>query len=217
MTARGNKLLFISTAFVLLALAPPRRAAAQGGPPPVAPAEREAQEGRRQTRQSGPDQLELMRALNLTPEQRARVAEIRRETEERARLNNVRLRRARRALEEAIYAEEADDSAIEARTREVAEAEAARARSRAEAELKVRRVLRPEQLGTFRELRRQAMMEQRRQRRASLGTGPRPGAPRLPRDGRQRPASAVGIPGANTRALPPPPRRQIEPGRRPRP
>jgi Spy/CpxP family protein refolding chaperone len=171
--ARHEKIF--GTALVLLALLVAPRAAAQE---------------RRQRPRPGADRSELMRALNLTPEQRARIAEIRRETEEQVRLNNVRLRRARRALEESIYAESADESAVEARAREVAEAEAARVRARADAELKVRRVLKPEQLVAFRELRRRATLDQRRQRR-----------------------------GANSGALPPRPRRQIERNRRrlPRP
>ncbi|MCA1631547.1 MAG: Spy/CpxP family protein refolding chaperone [Acidobacteria bacterium] len=159
----------ISVAFVaLLALAVAPRTAAQGGAPPAPALDRASQEQQQQT-QAGADQLELMRALNLTPEQRALIAKIRRETEEQTRLDNVRVRRARRALEEAIYAETADESLIETRSREVAEAEAARARTRAGAELKVRRVLKPEQLGTFRELRRQAMLSQRRERQNALG------------------------------------------------
>jgi Spy/CpxP family protein refolding chaperone len=210
--ASRNKIVGAAFSLVALILAP--RAAAQRGAPPVEPDDRAAQQ---QQSPSGADQLELMRALNLTPEQRARIAEIRRETEEQARLNNVRLRRARRALEEAIYAQNADDSVIEARSREVAEAEAARARSRAEAELKVRRVLKPEQLGTFRELRRRAMLDQRQQRRNALGIEPRPAARQLPRDLRQQPAQGVGSPNANTQTLPPRLRRQIERGRRPRP
>ncbi|MCA1643477.1 MAG: Spy/CpxP family protein refolding chaperone [Acidobacteria bacterium] len=162
----------ISVAFVaLLALAVAPRTAAQGGAPPAPALDRASQEQQQQT-QAGADQLELMRALNLTPEQRALIAKIRRETEEQTRLDNVRVRRARRALEEAIYAETADESLIETRSREVAEAEAARARTRAGAELKVRRVLKPEQLGTFRELRRQASPGLRR--RIERGRRPRP-------------------------------------------
>jgi Spy/CpxP family protein refolding chaperone len=172
---------------------------------------------RQQQPQPGADQLELMRALNLTPEQRARIAEIRRETEAQTRLDNMRLRRARRALEEAIYADDADESVVEARSREVAEAEAARVRTRADAELKVRRVLRPEQLGTFRELRRQAMLNQRRQRREALGAEPRPAARQLPRDRRRSAQEGIGNPNANTQTMPPRPPRQIERGRRPRP
>jgi Spy/CpxP family protein refolding chaperone len=213
MIGRRNK---ISAAVVaLLALLVVPRAAAQVDAPAVSSADRAAQE-RRQRAQSGADQSELMRALDLTAEQRARIAAIRRETEERARLDNARVRRARRALEEAIYAESADESLIDARSREVAEAEAARVRARADAELKVRRVLKPEQLGTFRELRRRAMLDARRQRRDALRDGLRPGARRLPRERRQ-PAQGVVAPNANAQTVPAPPRRQIEPGRRPRP
>ena len=194
--ARSNKIPGAALALLALLFAP--RAAAQGGAPSATPAGRAAQEQQQQQSRAGADQSDLMRALNLTPEQRARIAEIRRATEERARLNNVRLRRARRALEEAIYAERADESVIEARSREVAEAEAARVHARAEAELKVRRVLMPDQLAAFRELRRQAALSLRRQRQdARRGVGS----------------------GANSQTLTPRLRRRIERDRRrlPRP
>jgi Spy/CpxP family protein refolding chaperone len=208
---RSNKIFGVS--LVLLALVAAPRAAAQANAQSAPTPDRAAQEQQQQS-QAGADQLELMRALNLSPEQRARIAEIRRETEEQTRLNNVRVRRARRALEEAIYAEHADETVIETRSREVAEAVAARVRTRADAELKVRRVLKPEQLETFRELRRQAMLNQRRQRRNALGVGPRPGARRLMRDRQQQPAQGVGNSNADAQTLTPRQRRRIERNRR---
>jgi Spy/CpxP family protein refolding chaperone len=193
MMVRSKKISGVVVALLSLIVA--QRAAAQPGAPSAPTPERATQEQQQQQPPTGADQLELMRALNLTPEQRARMAEIRRETEEQTRLDNVRLRRARRALEEAIYAAHADESLIEARSHEVAEAEAARARTRAHAELKVRRVLKPEQLETFRELRRRATLNQRQRRRNALG---------------------IGNPRANRQTLTPRLRRQIERGRRPR-
>lgn len=215
---RSNKIFGVSLALLALIVAP-RAAAAQAGAQSVPTPERAAQEQQQQQSQTGADQLELMRALNLSPEQRARIAEIRRETEEQTRLNNVRVRRARRALEEAIYAPNADESVIETRSREVAEAEAARVRTRADAELKVRRVLKPGQLETFRELRRQATLNQRRQRRDALGVEPRPGARRLMRDRQQQPAQGIGNSNADAQTLTPRLRRRIERNRRrlPRP
>jgi Spy/CpxP family protein refolding chaperone len=137
---------------------------------------------------SNADQLGLIRALNLSPEQRAQIAVIRRETEEQSRQITVRVRRARRALEQAIYAEHADEAFIQQRTAEVADAEAARVRMRAEAELKVRRVLTPEQFATFRELRRQAQSVRRRQNALGAGVAPRTGA----RQGLRNPARNNG-------------------------
>ena len=97
----------------------------------------------------------LLRVLNLTPEQRAQIAAIRRETEPQGRLLGARLRQARRALDEAIYAASPDESIIEERVREVGAAQAAIVRLRSLTELSIRRVLSPEQLDAFRRLQRQ--------------------------------------------------------------
>lgn len=135
-------LLFAATAAGVCAQSPP-----QDEPPP-APA---ASESRRRT-----GDRQLMRALNLTPGQRAEIARIRLETRQQNRLIGQRIRRARRALEEAIYSPAVDEQAVEERAREVAAGEAARVRLRAQTELRIRRLLTPEQLDVFRELRRRA-------------------------------------------------------------
>jgi Spy/CpxP family protein refolding chaperone len=106
----------------------------------------------------------LLRALNLTPEQRAQIKAIRRETEPQGRLLGMRLMQARRALDEAIYADNPDDRVIEERVREVGAAQSAVLRMRALTELKIRRVLSTEQLNTFRQLQRRQRMRQQRQR-----------------------------------------------------
>jgi Spy/CpxP family protein refolding chaperone len=108
---------------------------------------------------AGPD---LVRALNLSPEQRTEIARIRREVALQTRAVNIRVRRARLALEEAVYAPVADDALIEQRAAEVAAAEGARARLRAQTELRIRRLLSPEQLNAFRELRLRALARQQR-------------------------------------------------------
>lgn len=102
----------------------------------------------------------LLRVLNLTPEQRAQIKAIRRETEPQGRLLGARLRQARRALDEAIYSDNPDERLVEERVREVSAAQAAVMRLRTFTELKIRRVLSSEQLSTFRQL-------QRRERRAA--------------------------------------------------
>ena len=127
----------------------------------------------------------LMRHLNLTPEQRRRLREIRSQGEPEARGLARRVRLARRALDEAIYADASDEALVEQRVRELSDAQAALLRLRALTELKVGRILTPEQLQAFRELRRRA------QHRQNFQGGPRHsgrgapfGAPeRGPRDG----------------------------------
>jgi Spy/CpxP family protein refolding chaperone len=204
MKTRNTKLLALivplALAFALRASAQKSVAAPQQSPAPstVSPQE--------QTPQPSQGQLELIRALNLTTEQRAQIAQIRQETEEQARQINVRVRRARRALEQAIYADHADESVVQQRSKEVAEAEAARVQMRADAELKVRRVLTPEQFATFRELRRQAQVTQRRQQNDPDATvTQRPAA----RQNQRNPARA----GGNAATVPSLiPRRQRQPG-----
>jgi Spy/CpxP family protein refolding chaperone len=205
----ARKKKFIGVALAMLSLIA-QASSAYAQSPAASPSPQTEQQ---QPSQTNADQLELIRSLNLTDEQRAQIAQIRRETEEQARLVNQRVRRARRALDEAIYTQNADESLIQARTREVADAEAARVKMRSDAELKIRRVLTPEQLGTFRELRRQAQLRQRQQRQQNaLDAGvPRAGAQPPPRS--QQPAQRNGNATA-TRPLTPRQQRQIERGRR---
>jgi Spy/CpxP family protein refolding chaperone len=131
----------------------------------------------------------LLRALNLSPEQRAQIRTIRREVEPQGRLLGMRLRQARRALDEAIYADNPDDRLIEERVREVGAAQSAVLRLRAFTELKIRRVLSTEQLNAFRQLQRRPPMrqEQRRLNQTSPpGDFPDGDAPEPLRNRRQR-------------------------------
>jgi Spy/CpxP family protein refolding chaperone len=117
--------------------------------------------------QRGNAPLGLLRVLNLTPEQRAQISAIRRETEPQGRLLGVRLRQARRALDEAIYSDNPNDGVIEDRVREVSAAQAAITHLRTLTELKIRRVLSPEQLNAFRQLQNQSRTRQQRMNRTS--------------------------------------------------
>ena len=111
----------------------------------------------------------LLSQLNLTPAQVAQMREIREQSVPQAQALTRRLNQARRALDEAIYSDTLDEALVEQRAREVAEAQAEVVRNRAQTELRVRRVLTPEQLQTFRELRFRARREQRIQRRLERG------------------------------------------------
>jgi Spy/CpxP family protein refolding chaperone len=104
----------------------------------------------------------LLRALNLTPEQRVQIVAIRRETEPQGRALGARLRQARRALDEAIYSANPDDAVIEDRVRELGAAQTAVVRLRSLTELRIRRVLSPAQLDAFRRLQRQTRTRPRR-------------------------------------------------------
>ena len=140
-------------------------AAATRAQPPADDSQPPSPEERARPRREAAD-LDLVRALNLSPEQRAEIARIRREVAPQTRAANLRVRRARLALEDAVYAPAADESQIEQRAAGVAAAEGARARLRAQTELRIRRLLTPVQLDAFRELRLRALAEQRERRQS---------------------------------------------------
>ncbi|HEX8129804.1 MAG TPA: periplasmic heavy metal sensor [Pyrinomonadaceae bacterium] len=140
-------------------------------PPAQTPgAERELDARRRGANEGG-----LLRILNLTPEQRAQIGAIRRETEPQGRLLGARLRAARRALDEAIYAASPDEGVIEERVRELGAAQTAVVRLRSLTELRIRRVLSPEQLNAFRRLQRRSRTPRRRMNQLSPPPNDSPG------------------------------------------
>jgi Spy/CpxP family protein refolding chaperone len=127
----------------------------------------------------------LLRVLNLTPEQRAQIKAIRRETEPQGRQLGQRLRQARRALDEAIYSDNPVESVVEERVREVSAAQAAVLRLRTFTELKIRRVLSPEQLNAFRQLQRRPRRQQpQRMNQTSPQTSPQRDSPAASPPGR---------------------------------
>lgn len=147
---------FVAFLLLVCAAATPAQTPADDSQPPL-PEER----ARPRREAAAPD---LVRALNLSPEQRAEITRIRREVAPQTRAANQRVRRARLALEEAIYAATADEARIERSAAEVADAEGARARLRAQTELRIRRLLTAEQLDAFRELRLRALAQRQRAR-----------------------------------------------------
>jgi Spy/CpxP family protein refolding chaperone len=160
---------------VLLAASAAAGARAQDDPPEDLrpPAARPGQP-RVAREEAAPD---LVRALNLSRQQRAEIARIRREVALQTRAANQRVRRARLALEEAVYAPSADGALIDERAAELAAAEGARIRLRAQTELSIRRLLTPAQLDAFRELRLRArarMQGLQDRRPAALPRRPRP-------------------------------------------
>lgn len=148
----------------------------------------------------------LMERLNLSPEQRAQIRTIRQQTHAEGRLITQRVRQSRRALDEAIYSDDADESVIEARARDLAAAQADGVRLRALTELRIRRLLTPEQLGTLREIRRQAT-DRQQERRTRIDER------RMRRGGANRPQSPDPDSSADTPNSPPPAARSPRPRR----
>ncbi len=100
--------------------------------------------------------------LNLSPEQRAQIVSIRRQSEDESRALTQRLRQARNALDTSIYADSVDDQVVEGLAREVAAIQAEMVKLRVVTELKLRRVLTLEQLAVMRDLRRQSRFNHHR-------------------------------------------------------
>lgn len=91
--------------------------------------------------------------LRLTPDQRQAIRRIVADTRIERQTTNRRLREANVALEQALDSEPTDENLIEQRINEVAAAQAAQLRMRIHTEMKIRRILRPDQIATLRHLR----------------------------------------------------------------
>lgn len=101
------------------------------------------------------DRPNLLRELGLTPEQLQQIKQINQARRPHVEAALQRLGLANRALDEAIYADVLNEADVAARLKEVQQAQAELARIRFMNELAVRKVLTPEQLVRFRDLRRQ--------------------------------------------------------------
>lgn len=107
---------------------------------------------------------DLIRQLNLTPEQREQIRSIRQGNQAERQEINQRLRETNRALDEALDSDAPDEALIEQRLRDVAAAQTAAMRIRISTEIKVRRVLTAEQRTLLRSLQHQALELQRERR-----------------------------------------------------
>ena len=140
-------------------------------------------------------------ALNLSPEQMAKIRAIREHNKVEGQSIRRRVNQAQRALDQAIYSDNANEAEIDQRARELAEAQAAEIRMRATTELNIRRVLTPEQLNTFRTIRQERMRQAQIRRRMENGNPQGPLRNRrlenginqsaTPRNPESRPAGAV--------------------------
>jgi len=107
---------------------------------------------------------DLIRQLNLTPEQREQIRSIRvNNSNERMSIKN-HLDDANRALEDALNSETPDEALVEQRLRELAAAQAAAMRMRILTEIRIRRVLTSEQRKLLRGLQLEAQQTRRERR-----------------------------------------------------
>jgi Spy/CpxP family protein refolding chaperone len=125
----------------------------------------------------------LLAELNLTPEQVQQIRQFNIERRPQMQAAQRRHREANLALDAAIYADTVNEAEVQARLRELQAAQAELARLRFESELAIRKVLTPEQLTKFREIRRQFEEHRLRMRQ----NGPPLNRRRLRRVDQQRP------------------------------
>lgn len=113
--------------------------------------------------------------LRLTPDQRQAIRRIMAESRDERQNTNHRLREANVALDQALDAEPTDENLVEQRINELATAQAAQLRMRIHTEMKVRRILRQEQLATLKRLRLQVRDVMNPQRRNNQRVPPNQG------------------------------------------
>ncbi len=104
---------------------------------------------------------DLIRQLNLTPEQREQIRSIREDKQAERSAINQKLRESNRALQEALDTDNPDEAVIEQRLRDVAAAQASAMRLRILTELRIRRVLTADQRSILKSLQQQARELQR--------------------------------------------------------
>ena len=152
-------------------------------PPPTTD---EVQQPRRQMNQID----QMLRPLNITPDQEERIQAIYDEMAEERQAATRRLRLAHRALSEAIQSPTPNEALIEQRSKEVSDAQATTIRLRSLTEARILQILTQEQRMKLRLLRAQAQMQRRNQQnQRGLGRGQnalRPNQPSAPLTPRQR-------------------------------
>ena len=123
-----------------------------------------------------PGQPDPIEQLRLTPDQRQAIRRIVAENKDERQTTNQRVREANIALDQALDNDPPDENLIEQRINELAAAQAAQLRLRIHTEIKIRRILRPEQVATLRRLRLQVrdVMNPKRRNRPNQPLRPNP-------------------------------------------
>lgn len=121
-------------------------------------------------------QVNMLRQLGLNREQIQRLQQINRTRKPLMDAAQEKLRNANRSLDDAIYADEVSDADVQARLKDVQLAQAEVFRVRFTSELAIRRMLTPEQLVRFRNMRQR--FERARQEAEDRRSGVRGNEPR---------------------------------------
>src|SRR5690349_6248708 len=123
-----------------------------------------------------PGQPDPIEQLRLTPDQRQAIRRIVAENRDERQATNQRVREANVALDQALDSDPPDENLIEQRINDLAAAQTAQLRMRIHTEVKIRRILRPEQIATLRRLRLQVrdVMNPQRLNRPNQSLRPQP-------------------------------------------
>ena len=132
--------------------------------PPLNMPQGNRQPGANQARKQRLQQM-LMQRLDLRPEQRMRMQEIRRSHDDEVISTGRRLRQAHTALDRAIMSENYNEEAVRRATEELAAAQADKIRLEARIRAQVRGVLTNEQVLEFNRLQREMRREMQQQKR----------------------------------------------------
>lgn len=137
MKGLSPKILIASLMLALFVLG----VAAQDGPPPE------------EAGQFAPQRPNLLEHLGLTQDQIRQIRMMNRDRKPLMDAAQQRLRETNRALDMAIYGDTLDEPAVQARLKDFQQAQGEVARLRFQSELELRRILTPDQLARFRNLR----------------------------------------------------------------
>lgn len=122
-------------------------------------------------RRSGKDRPNLFQELGVTAEQREQIRNLRSRDRKEFAAAQKRFREANKALDAAIYSDVVDDQLIEQLITQRNEAEAALSRLKTMSELNLRKILTPEQVAKFREIRKRFARRERERRREHARPG----------------------------------------------
>jgi len=140
---------------------------------------------------------DLLKQLGLSSEQMAQIRQLNQQRKPAMEEAQLRVREANKALDAAIYADTVDEALVAARLEDLQKAQGEVSRIRFNNELSIRRILTAEQLGRFREMRRQVagtMEERRQQRMQNPGANPNRGLRRQNMQTGKPPAAPVTQP-----------------------
>jgi Spy/CpxP family protein refolding chaperone len=179
-------LLFTLMIFAGAASAQDRPPEGDRMPPPGGP----GQPGMQGPPRPDDDRGEILRQLNLSQEQFQSIRKLLGDNGPKVREAQRDFREAQEALDDAIYADTVDEVLVQSLTKRSSEAQATLMKLRTINEFAIRRILTPEQVTKFRDLRKQQIQERKQQQRMLRQNGDGPGRP-----GRRPPMGQPGQPG----------------------